>query len=305
MNFVSQRCDMTAKGVIAIVVILGWLAPTLHGDEAQSENLFSEITMSETVAASVAGKAIRDDSTLRILGARGLTQLLQSKQIQSDTQSQTVVVAAGDLVTGGIDSDERSLLLSVDAEAGQINLRMPFRQFDSSTGLDGESLMTLFKSIAQLPSIQLSATENALTLHTSIDNQQVTVDQLRTAAKRLVSAAATIAPPKSAVERTTPVAAAKSNTFSILGTWSAKTSATDAWAIRFDSDKQFVMVHTRNGKNSVSKGSYQSRDSKLVISETDGVTLQGSIDWVSAEKFQWTLQDKNGKALTKLTFGKQ
>ena len=75
--------------------------------------------------------------------------------------------------------------------------------------------------------------------------------------------------------------------------------------MRLNSDNTFAMVHTRNGKNSVSRGSYRVDANRLIVQETDGVSLTGQLNRQSDKSFAWKLQDASGKTLTTLNFSKQ
>ena len=94
-------------------------------------------------------------------------------------------------------------------------------------------------------------------------------------------------------------------TESLVGTWSAKTSATEAWAIRFENEGRFLMVYTSSGKNSVSRGQFSITAKRLVLSESAGTTLSGMLETDSNDRFAWKLQDKAGNSLTTLKFFKQ
>ena len=320
-----------------LVILLASISLTGSGDAGAEDrlagDLFSKITMSETTAATSAKNGTFLEKRSEILGVVSLSKVLSAAKIKSEVQSQTVLVRLADLLPGLAETNSLGeLRLSVDAEANRIDAVLPVRTIAGNQSVQGPKLMSLLVALSDISGIQLAASGQTIAFHTSLINQNVTSDGIRAVAERLVAAAKKTEPITSTImggqrpagsaiaksvesaaqstpaqpppaQPTTLVSTAKPA--SVVGTWSSKTSASDAWAIRFDADNTFVMVHTRSGKNSVSKGSYQATENRLVVSETGGVTLKGQLDRSGEKAFAWKLQNDSGQTLTTLTFTKK
>ncbi|KAA5547135.1 lipocalin family protein [Roseiconus nitratireducens] len=226
--------------------------------------------------------------------------------------------------------------LTVDAEAGRVRVRLPLANRAPSQPVDGQPLMRLITAVSQQPRMRLQATDSALSLVVSVPNQKLNVTAIRKAVVELsgfadrnaatvnaitkvdanqpdassnaasTNAVAKASPTKpTQPKQTLPKQTQPTDPQSLVGTWSAKVSNQDAWAIRINADQTFTMVHTRSGKNAISKGTYRIADQTLVISESGGVSLSGKLSATTAKSFRWTLLDKNGKPATSLDFQKQ
>lgn len=309
---------------LAILIAAGGVVGTqnANAEDRLAGDLFSAITMSDTTAAASEKKNQTAQQRDEVLGVVSLAKVFSSAKIASEVDSQAVLVSLADLSTDVAETIKTAKLrLTVDAESHRVNVMLPLRTVTQNEPVDGAKLMRLLVRLSEVSDVQLIATKQTIALHTSLSNQSVTTEGIQAAVERLVAAAnktESIAsmlgnmPTTAASESrqatkpagsTTPVAATQPT--SVLGTWSAKTSATDAWAIRFNADKKFVMVHTRSGKNSVSRGNYQLTANQLVLSETNGVTLKGQLIRKSEKSFAWKLQNDSGKTLTTLTFKQQ
>ncbi|PAY16271.1 hypothetical protein CKO51_27340 [Rhodopirellula sp. SM50] len=259
--------------------------------------------------------------------------MLSAEGIPSAVASLAVRVDLAELLPANHDvAQQGTLRCTVDADADRIDVVLPVDSLpvDASgngQSINGEKLMALLVALQSHDHVQLVASGKTLALHTSLSNQGVTADRLRTVAERLAMAAtkttgiaATVLTKQAVAEANTndtPPArpartsadttsvATKSAATTLVGTWSAKTSASDAWAVRFDADDNFVMVHTRSGKNSVSRGTYQTTGDRLVLSESSGVSLTGTLERPSGNAFRWRLQNTGGDVVATLSFTKQ
>ncbi|MDV6034893.1 MAG: hypothetical protein F9B45_33340 [Phycisphaera sp. RhM] len=323
-----------SAAMAAMVIALATLqTPSAGAGSPLDAALFSEISMSETVADASGPTATPSKSTGTVLGAASLSKLLSAEGIQCAVASLAVRVDVAELLSVGNDAAPRgTLLCTVDADADCIDVVLPVESLPVDTSgntqsVNGEKLMALLVSLQSHDHVQLVASGKTLALHTSLSNQGVTADRLRIAAERLASAAtkttgivATVltkrvaavvntndTPPErqATTSAATTSAATTSAATTLVGTWSAKTSASDAWAIRFDADDNFVMVHTRSGKNSVSRGTYQTTGDRLVLSESSGVSLTGTLERPSGNAFRWRLQNTGGDVVATLSFTKQ
>ena len=298
--------------------------------------LFSEIKMSETLAVSANEKTTSQVQASVVLGVVSLAKSLSSAEIDNVVQSRSVIVPLANLLSDPSLSNakDRSLTLTVDAEGERIDVFLPLDVARPGASPDGSKLYQAMLALSSESNVQLTVRNQSLHLHSSLSNRSVQADRVRAVAERLLSATTklepilrgalsdaatatakatasgpvpstpTAKPTESPSSSSQPTVAAQPVP-SIVGTWSAKTSANDAWAIRFETDGRFVMVHTRNGKNSVSRGRFQVTIDRLVVSESAEMTLSGGFEKTSEQTFSWKLQDSTGKTLTTLAFTKQ
>ncbi|WP_147869894.1 hypothetical protein [Stieleria maiorica] len=290
----------------------------VHAGSPLDGDLFSEISMSETVVGTAQQVALPAKASDVILGPAALSTVLDEAGVASEIESQSLRVDLADMLPTEPDAVKRNdLRFSVDAEAGRIDVVMPIEglsigALDDGAAVDGEKLMALLVALQNHSHVQLVALGKTLAYQSSLSNHDVTPERLRVAAKRLSTAATDTAsmvpavmmkPSVSPTQRDVTPASQSSST--LVGTWSAKTSVSDAWAVRFADDASFVMVHTKNGKNLVSRGKYKATANRLELSESAGVTLAGALQRSSADAFRWQLQNSNGDVVATLAFEKQ
>ncbi|QDV41746.1 hypothetical protein Enr13x_15890 [Stieleria neptunia] len=316
--------------VAATLIALATLPPlSVRAGSPLDAELFSEISMSETVVEASQPVATPSKSPAAVLGAASLSKLLSAAGIECAVESLAVRVDLAELLPTADDASQQGTLqFRVDADADRIDAVLPMDRLpiDASgngvsgndVSVNGEKLMALLVALQRHDHVQLIASGKTLALHTSLSNQGVTADRLRTAAERLTLAATKTASITTTVLTKASVAEASTDNDTppaqpattpaaepLDGTWSAKTSANDAWAVRFDADGKFVMVHTKSGKNSVSRGTYQTTGDRLVLSESAGVTLTGTLERPSSNAFRWRLQNAGGDVVATLAFSKQ
>jgi hypothetical protein len=308
-------------GGLMLASVLGMSVPsTATAEDRLAGDLFSQITMSDTTDSRTSAPSLGRKEN-QILGVVSLAKVLSRNQIKSDLQSRTVLVTVTDLLPKSSRSPSEKLRLAVDAEAGHIEMTLPLQNVQAAAIAEGPKLMALLSMLSDFANIQLTAADQIVALRTSFSNRELTSDRVQTAAERLVLAgqktenllsAAGGAPKESAtgVAVTKPGVSTKSSTVvakspSLVGTWSAKSSSTDAWAMRLNGDNSFTMVHTRGDKNSVSRGSYQIESEQLAVREKDGVTLRGPFNRTSDKSFSWELQNERRQTLKTLRFVKK
>lgn len=328
---IVTECPVKAKPRFAswslAFALLAFVALTASAEISTAQDLsgdlLSEITMSDTVVSAAPAKTTEPKL---VLGAVSLSEVFAKDQIPCEISSQTVLVALSDLAVAESESDRMGRLrLDVDADADRIDVVLPLPQITVEAVIDGAKWMQLLNRLSNRSNVQLIASAQKLALRSSLSNRDVTTDRIRSVAQRLADAAtdslpllATLQNKQSAVVAATPTGVSPSSASndpsnsitetqpaSIEGTWSANTSATDAWAIRFGDDGGFVMVHTSGGKNAVSRGQFRATKNQLTLNETSGVTLSGILDRTAENAFRWKLTDTAGNVTTTLAFVKQ
>ena len=319
----SKQVTWIACGILGIATLAPFSAVAA---DPQSEDLFSKITMSDTVTRTAAAAPIAEKNDV-ILGALSLSNVFLSNQVDADVQAQSVMVRLSDLmpIAEKLSSlKDATLTFSVDAESNRIDILLPLQTIHEESSVRGPGLIKLLTALTAHSNVHLSIQDHALALQTSLANQDVTVDKIRTVVRRVVIAVTDVEPTLASIETKVEAPSAQPKQIaakatitptitpsaspvspSIVGTWSAKTSATDAWAIQLSDDGGFVMVHARGGKNTVSRGQYKFNQSRLTLVESGGLTLKGIVEQPTPKQFSWNLQDANGKTLTTLAFTKQ
>lgn len=324
------------NAIVLITALVSSCGVSSHAQNASpsktrvASDLFSGITMSDVVPERQ--KMDSDESkrnSAEILGPLSLSKFLNKNSINHD-------VTAG-ILSIGKDQSEYSVRfqLSVDAESKRIKVQVPAKTKASND----DRLRKLLIAVSKLPQVYLIADGDQLALQTWISNQDVTNEKLQTALKRLSDASAetqTLASPTAVASTTSATKSEKASTLTnaknakatskgnppatptrlsadlLVGTWSAKTSTSDAWAVRFGRTGTYTLVHTRNGKNAISKGSYNVSDNRLTLQESTlqksslqeskGTTLTGTVTSHSTTQFSWGLQNGQGQTTTTLQF---
>ena len=82
----------------------------------------------------------------------------------------------------------------------------------------------------------------------------------------------------------------------LVGTWSAVRSATEAFAIQLKSDGKFALVYVNSGKQNRSTGTYSFNGESLNLLGGDGLKLNGAVSNLSEKQFQVEFQP--GSSLT-------
>ncbi|MFT5522840.1 MAG: hypothetical protein ACI9HK_000784 [Pirellulaceae bacterium] len=86
------------------------------------------------------------------------------------------------------------------------------------------------------------------------------------------------------------------NNLTLVGTWSAVQSATEAFAIQLKSDGKFALVYVNSGKQNRSTGTYSFNGESLNLLGGDGLKLNGGVSNLSEKQFQVEFQP--GSSLT-------
>ena len=174
-----------------------------------------------------------------------------------------------------------------------------------------------------------SSKRKRVELYRTLDNQDISPDQLRGEIARLAEGAAQTqdlwkleasAPSASPPAGQKPVAASRPQSAkpvatggqsikssrpgsanSLVGRWSASRSKTEAFAMQLKADGTFVLVHVNQGKQTRSTGKFTLAGQSLTLAGSDGNKLAGDISPVSEQEFRF--QPSGGKAGS-LTFKK-
>ena len=288
----SHRMALTRCS--AVMLIASFLFPPALSAQQSTNDLFSGILMSDTASHSAAENRQKSPSRRSILGVVSLHDLLIREGIDSTVENNALRIPMSSLLKkldGAAGSD---LIATIDADQGRIDLFTNSDKAIDPQRLNSQHLISLFSQLERLGNIHLVRRANQWMLHTNLSNQDVTARRLRLAAEQLASAQNKIADNELSAQKL-PTAAAKPtpkaqqadssgkataslNSNSILGTWSARTSATDAWAVRFESNQRFTLVHSRQSKRSdFERAPTGCKPDRLHLVGDDGVSLQGNL----------------------------
>ncbi|MBB3210257.1 hypothetical protein FHS27_006104 [Rhodopirellula rubra] len=95
--------------------------------------------------------------------------------------------------------------------------------------------------------------------------------------------------PQSAEPNRKAATNSQTTSFSLVGQWAATATNGDVFAIAFTSAKQFLLVHLRSGKSSVSKGTFETDGNRLVFSGENTAALTADIAWSDSENVTMSL----------------
>lgn len=340
--------SLSSSAVLLTLAIASAACP--HLVAADDGDLFSEISMSQVIADKTSAQQPRPARGETVLGNQTLTDLLVAAGLEATSSNRRVQLPLTIRGDNGANGAKRSLRFSVDAEAERIELETTIEQVQSADALPSNRLiawMTLAGANPQT-SIVFSETESAVLLKHWIGNQSVTTNDLQNAVSKVREVArqaistpdqrlitkqsddekprvnptrVDLARPTTNKTASATVSPAKRTETalpsSLLGTWSAKRSDQEAFAIRFESANRFKLVHFNNGKSTVSQGTAQLVGGKLVLAGDDGTRISGlfaatrsaanlagaaSGSPSNRKAFDWSLTDAAGNVAMKLTF---
>lgn len=287
---------------LAVIACLAFGAESQATETRVAGELLSKITMSDVLS-------VKDDSSqdssggnqnstgTAVLGTESLSRFLTQSNIKHDVQRNHITVGPQQTASGQMLPSGLTLRLTVDADSNRVIAELPIRLIPEADTDNETSLMQTLRKTTQLPKIHLGIRDNRLTLETWLTNQHVDESIMLKAIDRLSEAYRVIQTPATSIGET-----ATASKISLAGTWSAKTSQTDGWAVRFEASGNYTLVHTNKGKNTVSKGTYQIENQALILTETNGTRLAGILTTKNANTFQWTLRNKAGIAKMTLHF---
>ncbi|MCC9600780.1 hypothetical protein LOC67_09405 [Stieleria sp. JC731] len=304
-----------------------------------ASDLFSTITMSQTVAQAQSLKPTEDP----VVGEVSLARFFDRNKIENQIESQWVRVSTSAFSEQGREADSwTTIAFAVDADAKRIDGIVQLNESMVNALQTNNNLITAMMAFQSQSNIHFIGMNGSLAIHTSIGSENLKIESVKQAADRLIAARSTIATmnllsseeladeaaltenssqsPASGIESKpvqANVAQAQASNQSpatvqvssavavvdLVGTWSAKVTESQAWAIRLNADKSFALVHTQGGKNQVSQGSFKIENDKLIL-QGSGLTLKGGVT-LGNKSLAWQLENATGTPTIKLNFKKQ
>ncbi len=277
------------------------LTAALQGDDA----LFSEVAMEavyeqntplqSAVASQTDVASQADGATLeRITGPTALMLALKAAEF-SPTQT-------GDRVSTRVEyaTWRFPVTLQVLLEQDRVNCELSLAQIKDVSKVDQEALLKLLGKNDGVSDAYFAyhAPTKVIQLRSTFDNRGLTSKRLKSELVRL----ARFADEQSGLwsklgeASKTGSQAASSKPLTLIGNWAGKLSSGEAIAIQLNQGGTFRLVTVQAGKSSVSQGNYKLIDNRLTLTGNDKVTLQCGVSQSTADAFQLSIHDAQGKA---------
>lgn len=250
------------------------------------------------------------DSPVEIAGPASLAEALRNGGFdpqEANSQYLTVVVRSGER--------RETAFATVSEDRKRVQLVLPLSKLAKGAKLPADRLMTLMEAnrADRAERFAFSAKLGRIELHRSLENRGLTGARLRDAFQAMVrvadetetlwnlddvpattpsgsTTAATSAPSPASSEGSAPAS-------SLVGSWTASRSKTQAFALRLGADGAFALVTVDGSRNVQSTGNYVLSGGKLSLNDAKGGSLAGTVAIRSAEEFQFTPEGGSAGAL--------
>ncbi|HEV7282461.1 MAG TPA: hypothetical protein VGN57_19820 [Pirellulaceae bacterium] len=250
------------------------------------------------------------DSPVEIAGPASLAEALRNGGFdpqEANSQYLTVMVRSGET--------QKNAFATVSEDRKRVQLVLPLDALAKGAKLPADQLTALMEAnrADRAERFAFSAKLGRVELHRSIDNEGVTGARLREALEAMTAVAEETkslwnladvpasTPAASSTAATNAASAANSGTSaaatSLVGSWTASRSKTQAFALRLDADGKFALVTVDGTRNVQSSGSYVLGSGKLSLNDAKGGSLAGTIAVRSAEEFEFTPAGGSAAAL--------
>ncbi len=193
------------------------------------------------------------------------------------------------------------VLFTISEDREQIRMVMLLSTLGEKQTLSAERLAGLLNANRETDraTFAYSTNRRRIELHRVLDNRSMTSDKLLRETNELAEIAeksqdlwvidtksTTYEVADAKPEAAVPAAASQS--ISLVGTWSAARSKTQAFALQINADGSFNMVTASGGKNAKSTGKYTLSGSTLTLVDTKGTRLSGRVEQTSSKEFKFS-----------------
>ena len=283
-------------------------SPSIRADENE---LFSEVAMEFVYAKSDQNDSDQVDTSeaellpTRVTGSTSLVTLLKSagfepKKLDSRRVSLEIRSAAWKL---------RAEITS-DVVADRLTVDMPLVKVADEAAVDPAKLLRLLTAGAGDGDVFFSydRTDGMITLRSVMPNRGLTSEKIKQQLSDLTGVAqqyedawselekpakTATTKPKTAETSTTAAAPKKTDPatpkLTLAGTWSAALGAGEAFAIQFNKDATFKLVHVKSGKSVSSTGKAARSGNQLTLNGNDGTKIVGTVTQKTNDAFQLSL----------------
>ncbi|TWT34340.1 hypothetical protein [Blastopirellula retiformator] len=257
---------------------------------ADENDLFSGVQSGSVFVDGSAKPTTTATPITRVTSIESLNEMLTAAGFESKVVSPRVI-----LTKKTLDDWAFSVLVTISEDELTLGVTIPLSTLKDESKLSSKQLLKLLEANQKhAPSVFTFSTERKRTeLYHIVPNESMTGQKLRDQINRLAVLAKDTSdlwqlPGGNPKTTPTSTAAPKLTTSSLIGSWSAAKSKTEAIAIRFDAGDKFQLVYIKSGKQTKSSGKFSINGDQLQLVAGEGVRLEGKLEIASATKFTFT-----------------
>lgn len=279
--------------------------------DLQVESVYGSSGSAADIDPAEAEPAIRTgtpDSPVEIAGPASLAEALRNGGFdpqEANSRYLTVMLEFGEA--------RKAAFATVSEDRQRVQLVLPLSTLAKGATLSTDRLTTLMEAnrADRAERFAFSAKLGRIELHRSVENRNVTGAELRDAFEAMVAVAdeteslwksdeAPVSTPATASAGNPASPAPPANAVaspSLVGSWTASRSKTQAFALRLEADGKFALVTVDGTRNAKSSGTYVLGGEKLSLNDAKGGSLAGTIKIQSGSKFEFTPTGGSAAAL--------
>lgn len=257
-----------------------------------SDDLFSEVAVESVFASSQPAKpaetqAASTASPSRITGAGQLGELLRSLGYEPERLGEKAVKVS---VSHGVWTIPTTLRAAVDRS--QVDITMGLASPGKDSELTASKLLKLLSADNGAAFFTYDRSIGQIQLRQTVSARSLGADRLSLLLKEMAELAAS----REASWYEEPKPETKQQSVSAdslpVGTWLAKPTQGEAFALNLSADGGFSLVHVKGNRSMQSKGKATRNGGALTLAGSDGTRLQTSISGVSDRGFTLTVGDR-------------
>lgn len=277
-------------------LICGLIACFATVSLADEDDLFSGVQSGSVFVDGSAKPTTTAAPITRVTSIESLNEMLTAAGFESKVVSPRVI-----LTKKTLDDWAFSVLVTISEDELTLGVTIPLSTLKDESKLSSKQLLKLLEANQKhAPSVFTFSTERKRTeLYHIVPNESMTGQKLRDQINRLAVLAKDTSdlwqlpggnPQGTPTSKptSTSTAAPQLSTSSLIGSWSAAKSKTEAIAIRFDAGDKFQLVYVKSGKQTKSSGKFSINGDQLQLVGGEGVRLEGKLVIASATKFTFT-----------------
>ncbi len=310
LNFIRQFVGIGLPISFRNVLTCGILAINVVSCNADDNQLFSEIRGNDVFSGSTNSLKAGDGSSpaRRIVASEELARLLREVGFDAKVINDRAVTTKKEL-----DPWSFPVLLLISQDEQNVFVVMGLSVVKDESKLSAATLLKLLERNQDQTTARFtySAERKRTELLTLLSNQALNGTILRDEITRMAILARNseqvwnIAPePEPELTQKPADEVVVQPSTGLTGRWSASRSTTEAFAVEFNADGTFIMVHLKAGKQTRSAGTFLLDQQTLTLSGNDGLKLVGHWKSLSATEFEFA-PNSSSNAASALTFRKQ
>ena len=256
------------------------------------ESLLSDVRIDSVFESESESSQTVRPKTVRLRGIERLTELLRDADFEVTSSGSRTVKTRKKLGQWSF-----PVFVAISEDERQIEFTLALSTVKEGNQVDTEKLLTLMEANRGRDDSQFSFSRarKRIELFFALENDRITAQKLRDEINRLAVRAkenasvwkigVAISP---AGTDETKKAADVGTGITLTGNWSSARSATEAFALRFNADRTFVLVYVNSGKQTRSTGKFTRTGQTLDLVGNDGSKLSGTLTGQSQKQFQPT-----------------